>query len=166
MQVDSCIQLGNGEWQAGKAAASIAGRVMGQNAAVAGDDPEQAGEVAASAAQSAARSSGLSEEQLAEVAVAAAGHAAGSAALVAGGAPEYVAYVAGQAAINAATATGLNTQRLPEVIVPVYARAAGRAAAQRAANGRDAQKALEVAAKAAGDAGGPWHAVLVLKARR
>ena len=27
--------------QAGKAAASIAGRVMGQNAAVAGDDPEQ-----------------------------------------------------------------------------------------------------------------------------
>lgn len=29
--------------QAGKAAASIAGRVMGQNAAVAGDDPEQVG---------------------------------------------------------------------------------------------------------------------------
>lgn len=139
--------------EAGKAAASIAGRVMGQNAAVAGDDPEQAGEVAASAAQSAARSSGLSDEQTAEVAVTAAGHAAGSAAIAAGGAPEYVAYVAGQAAINAATTAGLNTQLLPQVIIPVFARAAGRAAAQRSANGRDSTKALEVAAKAASEAG-------------
>eukprot|EP00434_Breviolum_minutum_P040510 symbB.v1.2.036000.t1/scaffold4830.1/size34172/2 len=139
--------------EAGKAAASIAGRVMGQNAAVAGDDPEQAGEVAASAAQSAARSSGLSDEQMAEVAVTAAGHAAGSAAIAAGGAPEYVAYVAGQAAINAATTAGLNTQLLPQVIIPVFARAAGRAAAQRSANGRDSTKALEVAAKAASEAG-------------
>lgn len=139
--------------EAGKAAASIAGRVLGQSAASAGDDPEQAGEVAASAAQAAARTSGLSDEQLAEVAVTAAGNAAGHAALAAGGAPEAVAFVAGQAAINAATTAGLNTQRLPQVIIPVFARAAGRAAAQRAGNGRDSSKALEVAARAASDAG-------------
>eukprot|EP00438_Fugacium_kawagutii_P002084 Skav203257 [mRNA] locus=scaffold1000:51033:72579:+ [translate_table: standard] len=60
------MQMSDGCSVAGKAAASIAGRVMGQNAAVAGDDPEQAGEVAASAAQSAARQgTGKAGEKLA-----------------------------------------------------------------------------------------------------
>ncbi|CAJ1428589.1 unnamed protein product, partial [Effrenium voratum] len=137
--------------EAGLAAANLAGRVMGQAAADAGDDPEQAGEVAANAATAAAKTAGLSEQQVAEVAVAAAGHAAGSAALAAGGTPEHVAYVAGQAAINAATTAGLNTQLLPQVIVPVFARAAGRAAAQ--SNGRDTAACCERAAKAATEAG-------------